>query len=472
MRCLVPRPLACARRLSPDAATWVPLSGGRCKFRLVDASAASPSSPPSTTTSSSPASSAVPSSSSLTGPEDRSAGASSSSSSSASASASPATATTQDEYYARVDALTASLRTRFADVELVVEELGIEGGSDPLADANQFASADVFHLHAHIDPALRGHLAATAAERNNDDDDTERGGGRKAAAGTAAATTATPTAITEIPGAYVLEVAPDGEGSDWFIRAADHAGIFYGVQTVLQIFAACGRFSSTWYSNLNGADNGGKEDDRHSNIRNNNDNNNNESVTVARCPAGLEICDAPCVGVRGFMLDVSRTRVPKLNELFALVDMLAHLKYNHLQLYTEHTFQYEEHETVWRGCSPITPADVHALDAYCFARHVELVPNQNSLGHMHRWLKHDAYRPMAELPGGMEHPFVAPGVCEPFGMCASDPVCVPFVQGLHTELARHFRSRRFNVNLDEPMDLGMGRSKAACAAAGFRGEGQ
>ena len=98
------------------------------------------------------------------------------------------------------------------------------------------------------------------------------------------------------------------------------------------------------------------------------------------------------------MLDVSRDRVPKQAELLSLVDRLSRLRINQLQLYTEHSFAYAGHEVVWRDASPMTPLEIRELDAHCADRGIELVPNQNSFGHMHRWLQHDAYRELAEKP--------------------------------------------------------------------------
>ena len=37
-------------------------------------------------------------------------------------------------------------------------------------------------------------------------------------------------------------------------------------------------------------------------------------------------------------------------------------------------------------------ADVIELDEYCHKRGIALVPNQNSCGHFHRFLKHERYR--------------------------------------------------------------------------------
>jgi hexosaminidase len=178
----------------------------------------------------------------------------------------------------------------------------------------------------------------------------------------------------------------------------------------------------------------------------------------------VSIEDWPDFPVRGVMLDISRDKVPTLATLEALVDRLAHWKVNHLELYMEHTFAYAGHEVVWRHASALTPEDVRTFDAYCAARHVELVPNQNSFGHMHRWLIHEPYRKLAECPDGFEHPWSSSG--EPYGLCATDPASLGFLEGLYDQLLPNFRSRLFNVGLDEPLDLGAGRSKAACGARG------
>jgi hexosaminidase len=178
----------------------------------------------------------------------------------------------------------------------------------------------------------------------------------------------------------------------------------------------------------------------------------------------LSIEDWPDFAVRGVMLDISRDKVPTMSTLLALIDRLALWKINQLQLYMEHTFAYPGHEIVWRHASPLTAAEVHELDAHCAARHIELVPNQNSFGHMHRWLVHEPYRALAECPEGFEHPWNSSG--EPYGLCATDPASLRFLEGLYDELLPHFTSGQFNVGLDETLDLGHGRSKAACEARG------
>ena len=56
----------------------------------------------------------------------------------------------------------------------------------------------------------------------------------------------------------------------------------------------------------------------------------------------LHIEDWPDFPVRGVMLDISRDKVPTMATLYRLVDLLALMKINQLQLYTEHTFAYRD----------------------------------------------------------------------------------------------------------------------------------
>jgi hexosaminidase len=67
----------------------------------------------------------------------------------------------------------------------------------------------------------------------------------------------------------------------------------------------------------------------------------------------------------GVMLDVSRDKVPTLETpVSRLAEELAELKYNRLELYTEHTFAYRHHREVWAEASPLTGEDIRALDAF------------------------------------------------------------------------------------------------------------
>lgn len=210
------------------------------------------------------------------------------------------------------------------------------------------------------------------------------------------------------------------------ISAADEAGVFYARQTLQQIAK--------------------------------------QLPASGRCPM-LEIEDYPEFKCRGFMLDVSRDRIPKLNDLLKYIDLLASWKINHLELYMEHVFAYKGHEKVWYDASPFTAEDIQLIDAFCRERYIELVPLQNSLGHMLRWLRHDKYRSLAECPEGV-HSSWSMSESDPFSLCPTDPASLEFMDSLLTELLPNFSSRLFMACCDETFDIGQGRSREACEKHG------
>lgn len=207
---------------------------------------------------------------------------------------------------------------------------------------------------------------------------------------------------------YRLTIGNDGRCT---VAAADPAGHFYGRATLAQL----GR-----------------------------------SRSDGSVPAGT-VEDWPDLPVRGVMLDVSRCRVPTMETLYAMVDLLASWKINHLQLYMEHTFAYPGHEEVWKDADPFTAEEMGSLVAHCRERHVELTPNQNTLGHMERWLLHPRYAPLGILRGVGTNDFGLPipaSTLDP-----ANPDSLSLVRGLVGELGRAVDGARFHVGLDEPWDL-------------------
>jgi len=182
--------------------------------------------------------------------------------------------------------------------------------------------------------------------------------------------------------------------------------------------------------------------------------------------------------VLGYQLDISRCKVPTMPTLFRMVDVLAGQGYNQFQLYTEHTFAYSKHRTVWEEASPMTPEEVRTLDAYCADRGIELVPNQNSFGHLERWLKHPEYNGLAETPAGGST-LKAWGsdyvLQQPMCLNPTDPRSEAFVAELFDELFPCFRSRYVNVGCDETVELlddhvpPLGRSAATVGRKGPHG---
>jgi hypothetical protein len=178
----------------------------------------------------------------------------------------------------------------------------------------------------------------------------------------------------------------------------------------------------------------------------------------------MQIEDWPAFATRGVMLDVSRCRVPTMQEFFDIIDLLASLKFNHLQLYTEHTFAYAGHADVWRGWSPLTPSEIQRLDVHCRSRGIELAANQNCFGHLAHWLKMPQYQHLAETHG--DWVFDVWPRSGPFSLCPTDDRSLEFVRDLLGQLLPCFQSSIVNIGCDETYDIGWGRSKAAVDARG------
>jgi hypothetical protein len=152
------------------------------------------------------------------------------------------------------------------------------------------------------------------------------------------------------------------------------------------------------------------------------------------------IQDAPDLALRGILIDISRGKVPTLETLRALVDLCVRLKLNTLMLYTEHTFRFRRHPDIGADAWPLDAATIRDLDAYAAARHVELIPTLQSLGHMHHILKLPRYRHLAESD-------------RLWSLSPSEPGTYQLLRDLYDEYLPNFRSRLFNANCDEPVDL-------------------
>ncbi|MEV1045690.1 glycoside hydrolase family 20 zincin-like fold domain-containing protein [Streptomyces sp. NPDC049916] len=178
---------------------------------------------------------------------------------------------------------------------------------------------------------------------------------------------------------------------------------------------------------------------------------------------GYEITDHPDFERRGFLLDTSRDRVPTRRTLARWVELLALARFNQFELYTEHTYAFRDHQEVWQNASPLTADDLRWLDARCAAAGIDLVVNQNTFGHMERFLAHPAYAPRAENPDGFERG----GLHHPPSTLAPTPENAEFAHRLLTEITAGVRTRRLNIGADEPFELGTGRSRERAAADGL-----
>ena len=203
------------------------------------------------------------------------------------------------------------------------------------------------------------------------------------------------------PQSYALRVSPEGIA----IQAADIAGLSYGLDTLAQLIAQA-------------------EEGR------------------LRC---LAIQDHPTLIRRGLMLDVSRGKVYSREYLLGLVDLLGRLRYNVLQLYVEHTFDFHKHPEIPANSDPLTANDILAIQESCEYWGIDFQPNLQSLGHCARILTRPAYQYMAE--SNMY-----------WSLCTTSAEALDLLDDLYGEYLPLFKSEWLNVGMDEPYDIGQGRS--------------
>ena len=174
--------------------------------------------------------------------------------------------------------------------------------------------------------------------------------------------------------------------------------------------------------------------------------------------SGFWIKDEPDLKNRGLMIDISRGKVPKLSELKKMVDVMAMLKYNQLQLYVEtFVYQFKNFKEYCQGEDVLSEKDFKELEAYCKERFISLVPNINSFGHMDEWLKKEELSHLSILDeNGKTTTTLNP----------LDERSLTFIEKMYDGYLDIFETNIANIGMDEPDELGKGQTKEACEKYG------
>jgi len=136
---------------------------------------------------------------------------------------------------------------------------------------------------------------------------------------------------------YLLDVSENAV----LVVAKDSPGLFYGVQTLIQLV---------------------------------------ESSESGELP-GLRITDWPELRYRGLHIDISRGPVLRMAYLKKVIHTMARYKLNMLTLYTEHMFAFKKHPVIGPEGGALTAEEIRELVEYAKPYNVELVGNFQSLGH-------------------------------------------------------------------------------------------
>lgn len=171
----------------------------------------------------------------------------------------------------------------------------------------------------------------------------------------------------------------------------------------------------------------------------------------------LEIYDEPAIKVRGFMLDISRDKVSTVSTIKQVIDLMARLKMNHFELYVEgFSFEYKSFKHFLEEDGYITVEEYLEIEKYANERFIDFVPNQNGFGHMAKWLATDEYQDLAVCPGGMMMwgRWRKPNTLDPH-----NEKSIALVKKMYADMIPLASSKYFNMNFDEPFELGHGKSE-------------
>ncbi len=118
----------------------------------------------------------------------------------------------------------------------------------------------------------------------------------------------------------------------------------------------------------------------------------------------------------------------------------------------EHTFRCARIRCSRRRTAVFPAADLKEIVAYAKNYHVEIVPQQQTFGHLHKVLKYEKYNELAEVPYG---DVLSPQEADSY----------KFVGDLFAEINEIFPSEFLHIGADETFELGEGQKPR-------RGEGK
>jgi hypothetical protein len=161
--------------------------------------------------------------------------------------------------------------------------------------------------------------------------------------------------------------------------------------------------------------------------------------------AGARVRDWPAMPYRGVHDDISRGPLPTLEFQKKQIRTLAAYKLNVYSPYLEQTLAYRSHPLASPPGGSLSREDVRELVAYARRYHVNVIPEQQTFGHMHLLLRWEKYAPLGETVHG--HAF-----------SPAQPGALAVVRDMYAELDSLFPGPFLHLGMDETFELGRGAS--------------
>ena len=182
-----------------------------------------------------------------------------------------------------------------------------------------------------------------------------------------------------------------------------------------------------------------------------------EQILLNKEIYNLDIYDYPQTKVRGYMLDISRDKVASVETIKKVIDLMADLKMNHFELYVEgFSFEYKSFKKYLLKDGYIKVKEYLEIQEYCKKRFIDFVGNVNGFGHMAKWLELDDFKDLAVAPDGI---FLWGRWRKPTTLNPLDDRSINLVKKIYKDIIPLTTSEFFNMNFDEPFELGHGRTE-------------
>jgi len=213
------------------------------------------------------------------------------------------------------------------------------------------------------------------------------------------------------PEGYVLLVDEQGI----VVSANSAAGLFYGVQTLRQLIYPA------------------------------------ESGCKIPC---VSIRDWPAMRYRWQQADWNRGPIPTIEYAKNQVKILSEYKMNGYSMYSENLYESKKDPAINSYGGTITADEIAELIAFAKQYHIEIIPQQQTFGHLHYVLRQERYADLGEKHGSQ---IISP----------MEPEAYRFIGDYLSEIVPMFESLFFHIGCDETFELGRGKSKELIERTSF-----
>ncbi|MGN6714994.1 family 20 glycosylhydrolase [Anaerocolumna jejuensis] len=174
----------------------------------------------------------------------------------------------------------------------------------------------------------------------------------------------------------------------------------------------------------------------------------------------LEIIDWPDNDIRGYHFE-SRFGIPKFERIIEIIEELCKYKFNTILMELEDKFPYEEVKGI-TSANALNKEQLKEIIRYANDRYIEIIPLQQTLGHVEYILKKDDYYPMREVRSGAVNSEL-PFSFNPIGnlsfndideFCPSNEEAYKLIEKMCREMAEKYHSSKYiHIGCDEAWNL-------------------